>query len=113
MMKKTFFSLQRISNNWKVHQFRVLCPLKDVPAASSLDNGHIHKLFVTWHRAPWNPVSLRALKRVWEISDEMYMNERYTIEQVFLKGGRGEEQEPGPQTRSQGSLFFVISGETS
>ena len=46
-------------------------------------------------------MSLRALKRVWEISDEMYMNERYTIEQVFLKGGRGEEQEPGPQTRSR------------
>ena len=100
-MKETFLSLQRISNNWKVHQFRVNalpCVMKDVPAASSLDNGHICKLFVTWQGGV--PVRLRALKRVWEISDEMYMNERYTIEQVFLKGGRGEDQETR-QTRSR------------
>ena len=85
LLKEAFFSLQRMSKKWKVKEVYVdVDDLEDL-AASSLDNGHIGSLSFNWYW--YEPVNLNALQRVWEISEEMEINE------VFLKGGRGEDRE--------------------
>ena len=94
LCKEVFFALQRMSMKWKVQEVEVivgsrpnrpLIKLDHLAGSSLLDKGHIGILYVDWYR---EPVSLNALKRVWEISDEMYINEK-----VKLKGGRGEDRE--------------------
>ena len=100
---EVFFSLQRLSKKWKVKEVGVdVDDLEDL-AASSLDNGHIISLSFNWY---WGePVNLNALQRVWEISEEMEINE------VFLKGGRGEDREEAWQ--SVIDFFLRVNGNNN
>ena len=98
-LNETFLSLQRMIKKWKVKEAVVFVDvdhypgrslkLDDLAATYSLGNGHIGCLYVNWFNR--EPVSLTALKRVWEISDEMYIND-YANETLF-KGGRTEDRE--------------------
>ena len=110
-LNETFFLLQRMSMKWKVQEVEVivgslpnrpLIKLDHLAGSSLLDKGHIGILYVDWYR---EPVSLNALKRVWEISDEMYINEK-----VKLKGGRGEDGEAAWQHVID--YFLRVDGNT-
>ena len=94
-LNENFFSLLRMSMKWKVQEVvavvdslpnRPMIKLDHLAGSSLLDKGHIGILFVDWYNL--EPMSLNTLKRVWEISDEMYINEK-----VKLKGGSGEDRE--------------------
>ena len=117
---KTFFSLCTMSMNWKVHEVEVgvasdfLLKL-DLLAGSSLENGHIGRLTVFKEK---ERVDLTALKRVWQISDELlickgfpYRQEPYPrpVQLVKVGGGRGEDQEAVWQT----VLDFFLRGNNN
>ena len=104
--KEDFFLLQRMSMRWKLKCVRVdlggwvataRLKLNDL-AGSSLDNVHINMLAV--HMKGRVQVSLNALKRVWEIADQMrilnYSIFNYSLQPVLdleVGGGRGEDRE--------------------
>ena len=97
-LNEIFFSLQKMIKKWKVKEaavvvdrypYRSQMKLDDLAATYSLGNGHIGRLYVNWFNR--EPVSLTALKRVWEISDEMYINDHANV--TLFKGGRTEDRE--------------------
>ena len=111
---EVFFSLQRMSKKWKVKELEVavnslpwrpLINLDDLLTASSLDDGHISSLFVHWYK-DWELANLNALRRLWEISDEMWINEN-----VSLKGGRGEDREEAWQRVID--YFHLVNGNNN
>ena len=114
LLKEAFFSLQRMSKKWKVKEMEVavnslpwrpLINLDDLLTASSLDDGHISSLFVHWYK-DWELANLNALRRLWEISDEMWINEN-----VLLKGGRGEDREEAWQRVID--YFHLVNGNNN
>ena len=59
-------------------------------AGSSLDNGHINILAI--HMRGRVQVTLNALKRVWEIADQMHIFNQNVLD-LEVGGGRGEDRE--------------------
>ena len=96
---ETFLSLCKMSIRWKVQRLTVQTmtmsgygwlKLDDL-AGGSLDNGHIGHLAVC---KTGEQVNLNALKRVWEIADEMlYIHDWLAGDRIQGPGGRGEERE--------------------
>ena len=92
-----FFVLQRMSIKWKASRLKVSVgggwnrKLAEF-AGSSLDNGHIGSLVVTWYQEQ-GAVNLTALKRVWEIADEMRIHKNRFDLLLNVGGGRGEDRE--------------------
>ena len=96
--KEVFFALQRMSMKWKVKMAKVSAGIGGnyielaALAGSSLDNGHIGSLVVIWNEEQVN--FLPALKRVWEIADEMHIRRHHWAQdQLEVGGGRGEDSE--------------------
>ena len=93
--KEAFFPLQRMSMKWKANRVEVMVGisgnhLADL-AGSSLVNGHIGSLVVNYFVGQ---VDLTALKRVWEIADEMHICRFHLLYEVLnVGGGRGEDRE--------------------
>ena len=92
-----FFVLQRMSMKWKASRLKVSVgggwnrKLAEF-AGSSLDNGHIGSLVVTWYQEQ-GAVNLTALKRVWEIADEMRIHKNRFDLLLNVGGGRGEDRD--------------------
>ena len=96
---ETFLSLCKMSIRWKVQRLTAQTmtmsgygwlKLDDL-VGGSLDNGHIGHLAVC---KTGEQVNLNALKRVWEIADEMlYIHDWLAGDRIQGPGGRGEERE--------------------
>ena len=97
VVKEDFFLLQRISMRWKVERVRVnmgewvsRLKLNDMAGSSLDDNGHINILAI--HMRGRVQVTLNALKRVWEIADQMHIFNQNVLD-LEVGGGRGEDRE--------------------
>jgi len=115
VLNETFLSLQRMSMKWKVKQVSVslssgtwMMELLNYLADSSLDNGHIGNLLV--HLCQEH-VNLIALKKVWEIADEMVIILSIGHGLLKFKGGRGEDPDAAWQLVT--NFFLHVNGNNN
>ena len=114
VLNETFLSLQRMSIKWKVKQVSVSLSSGawgmelDYLAGSSLDNGHIGNLLVHLGQ---EHVNLIALKRVWEIADEMVIISSIGHGLLKFKGGMGEDPDAAWQLVT--NFFLHVNGNNN